>query len=77
MTSGNANFLLAPAVFGSRELNGAPFFRKARFTVKLGPMSSESIADADDVEVKTTFLVPDPKDAGRADWGWVPKTAAR
>lgn len=76
MASGNANFLLAPAVFGSRELNGAPFFRKARFTVKLGPLSSESIEDADDVEVKTTFLVPDPKDAGRADWGWVPKPAA-
>ena len=76
MTSGNANFLLAPAVFGSRELNGAPFFRKARFTVKLGPLSSESLEDADDVEVKTTFLVPDPKDAGRADWGWVPKPSA-
>lgn len=75
LTSGNANFLLAPAVFGSRELNGTPFFRKARFTVQLGPLSSESLEEADDVAIKTTFLVPDPKDAGRADWGWVEKPA--
>lgn len=76
MTSGNANFLLAPAVLGSRGLDETPFFRKARFTVQLGPLSSESLEEADDVAIKTTFLVPDPKDAGRADWGWVPKPAA-
>lgn len=75
MTSGNANFLLAPAVLGSRRLDETPFFRKARFTVQLGPLSSESLEEADDVAIKTTFLVPDPKDAGRFDWGWVEKPA--
>ena len=75
ITSGNANFLLAPAVLASRGLDETPFFRKARFTVQLGPLSSESLEEADDVAIKTTFLVPDPKDAGRFDWGWVEKPA--
>lgn len=73
----NANFVLVPLFVGAIDSGYEfSFVREVRLTIPVKGLSAEALEDATGVETKLSFLVPDPKDAGRADWGWVPKPAA-